>query len=192
MANGQPDRELRRYVEERAEYTKTDYLERWETDFAAMEGGDEHAAERILGGYLLTISDGYNSVSYHAAFGMHGDPSWGTVLGSRVDVAGQPVPFLFKVCCQGKHSLLCVTLDEVEGRTRQATAIKRDRALMGAGCRVLNYPDGDALTRPGEIADEVSSALSDLADELLADAGITPPRRRRNAVVPIGRKKTDK
>lgn len=182
-----PDDALQRYVDEQADAAKLDYQERWASDYATLQTGDERLAELTLGGYLLTITDGYNRVSFRRAWGAFADPEWGTVMGHRIKVDGHQADYLFR----GRHGddqrLLAITLDAEDGRLRMSEAIARDRGLMDAGCRVLNYTDTQILARSAEIAEEISGVLMDLVDEMLAAAGhingsrptnVTPIRRR--------------
>ncbi|ABC23048.1 hypothetical protein [Rhodospirillum rubrum] len=182
-----PEEALQRHVDEQAESAKLHYQERWATNYAALQTGDEREAELLLAGYLLTIIDGYEKVEFRAAWDVHSDPAWGTIMGYRVKVGGHTADFLFR-CCQGDdRRLLAVTLDARDGRQRAPEAIARDRGLMDATCRVMNYTDAQVLARPTDIADEISEALSDLVEEMLAAAGYIRGSRPSN-VTPIGQR----
>jgi len=174
---------LQHHVQEQAEDARICYLERWETDFRSMQSGEEREAERVFGGYLLTINDGYKDLSFHAMWGKTRDPNWGTIMGYRVELGAARADFLFKVCNETRHRLLAVNLDPSNSRRRNGEAIKRDRALMNAGCRVLSFTDREVLEAPLEKAEEVSSALSDLVEDLWEE--LRPRRRAGAEVVPI-------
>lgn len=178
---------LQKHVEAEAETAKADYLEQWAEEFAAMQSGDESEAELLLGGFLLTITDGYNRARYRDAWDAFADPDWGTVMGHNVEVDGYLAPFLFRCCYGADRRSLTVTLDSGNGRQRLPSDIARDRGLMEAGCKVLNFTEGDILARPAEIAEEVTGALLDLMDEMLEAAGQIRGRGPTN-VTPIGRR----
>ena len=93
-----PEKSLHNYIDEQAEQAKIKYLESWSDDFSSLQSGEERQAQLLLAGYLLTIADGYNKVEFHAAWGAHCDPEWGTVMGFSVEVGGHLADFLFRVC----------------------------------------------------------------------------------------------
>lgn len=172
-----PDAALQRHVDEKAESAKLDYQERWADAFATLQIGDERQAELTLAGYLLMITDGYNRVDFRDAWDAFTDPKWGTIMGHRIEVDGHQADFLFRCCNGGDRRLLAVTLEAADTRQRAPEAIARDRSLMDAGCRVMNYTDAQVLACPDEIAEEISGALGNLVDEMLAAAGyINGPR----------------
>jgi hypothetical protein len=179
--------DLRAYIEERAEEARVEYMERWERAFSSLDARITREAKRILWGYLLTINDGYNEVEYRAAGRWSAHPNWGTIVTHSIEISSQPVPFVFIVCHESSSRILCVTLDESAERMRDASAIKRDRALIDASCHVLNFSDHEVMEHPQKIAEQVSSELSELCDDLLAEAGIIAARRNRK-IISIGSK----
>lgn len=186
-SNNSPEELLRRHVEDQAESVKIDYLEQWQNSFAALQSGDERQAELILAGYLLTISDGYNRVDFRVAWDTHSDPNWGTIMGTWVEIKGHTANFLFRVCDGEDRRLLAVTLDALDSRQRSPEAIARDRGLMDAGVSVLNFTDREVLEATSGIADQISDALSNLVDQLLAAHGHIRGPRPTN-ITPIGRR----
>jgi hypothetical protein len=141
----------------------------------------------LLAGYLLTIDDGYNRVDFRATWDAHPDPTWGTVMGRSVQLDGHEANFLFRVCDREDRRLLAVTVDAEDIRQQTTEAIAKDRGLMDAGCKVLNFTDREILASPPDTAEKVSSALHDLVYEMLATAGhlnrprptnVSPIRRR--------------
>lgn len=166
-----PEMLLRRHVEEAAEETRIEYLENWQSDFDALQNGDERQAELLLAGYLLTISDGYHRVDYRAAWDAHPDPDWGTIMGNLIEMDGRTANFLFRVCDGNDRRHLAVTLDALDSRQRSPEAIARDRGLMDAGISVLNFTDREVLEATPDIAEKISVALSNLVDEMLVAHG---------------------
>lgn len=140
-----PDAALQQYVDEQAESAKVDYQEQWADDFGALQTGEERQAELMLAGYLLTITNGYNRVVFQAAWDAFPDPEWGTIMGHPIDVDGHSADFLFRCCLGGDRRLLAVTLDPEDTRQRRPEAIARDRGLIDARCKVVNYSDREVL-----------------------------------------------
>lgn len=182
-----PEKALQCYVDEQAESAKLDYQERWAANYAALQTGYERQAELLLAGYLLTISDGYKWVDFCSAWDVHTDSNWSTIMGYRVEVNGHTADFLFRCCHGNDRRLLAVTLDAQDRRQRAPEAIARDRGLMDAGCRVINYTDAQVLVEAVNIAEEISGALTNLVDEMLSATGHIRKPRPTN-VTQIGRR----
>jgi len=177
------ERDLCRHVTRCSINVKIKYIETWHYDFKSIKSRNKKEAVIILGGYLLTISDGYSDVLYIGHDKQQRcDPSWGILMGDQIEFAGTHVNFLFKVCFEGRYLYLAVTIDEDNRHHRSPENITRDRILMDNGCKVINFTEDDAMARPEAISDEISSHLGDLTDTLLTQAGLIRGPRPDNIV----------
>jgi len=143
--------------------------------FVATEQADDATLARMAAFLVLEGSDGYNSLRYHAAWGAHRDPDWGTVWGIRQDVRDLTPAFLFKVCMKGDVRLLGVECHApIRRLPEELHARLRARTLIVSGIPVLAFSPSEIEADAAECVSEIGNALSVLAQDLLSLHGIEP------------------
>jgi hypothetical protein len=147
--------------------------------FLTTEQADDAILARLAAYLVLEGSDGYNDLRYHQAWGAHRDPEWGTIWSIRQDIRDLTPAFIFKVCMKGDTRFLGV---ECHAPTRRLPdelyARLRARTIIMSGVPILAFAPAEVEADASACATEIASALSILAQELLALHGIEPPLRR--------------
>jgi very-short-patch-repair endonuclease len=148
--------------------------------FLVTEMG-ESPIEAMFGAWVVLFgSDGYNDVRFHFGPESRFDPEWGTNFVPQVDIAKYRADFLFKVCLKGSFRMLAVECDGHDYHERTAAQAERDRSrdrrLLMNGVHVLRFTGREIVRDVAACVDDLSMALSRLAEELLVDAGIAKRR----------------
>jgi very-short-patch-repair endonuclease len=172
----EPDQD-QHWVAERKRYLGED----WDDDFFLLSEIVESPIEQILGGYLLTITNGYVEVGFDCFPGAFSDPDWATYFRCQQVVYDYRVDFLFKTTLRGDYRILVVECDghDFHDRTKmQASRDRsRDRRLKREGIEVVRFTGSEIYYQPEAYAAEVESQLARAAWQLLYEHGIeTKPR----------------
>ncbi len=147
--------------------------------FLATEQAADDTLARLAANLLLEGNDGYNHLIYLNAWGVHRDPEWGTIWSIHQDIRDFTPAFLFKVCVRGDVRFLSV---ECHAPTRRLPhephARLRARTMIVSGVPVVAFSPAEVEADAAACASEISSALSVLAQELLALHDLESPPRR--------------
>ncbi|TDH58249.1 DUF559 domain-containing protein [Dankookia rubra] len=144
----------------------------------------ESPIEAMFGAWVVLFgNDGYNDIEFSFGPESRFDPEWGTNFTPQVTVAEYRADFLFKVCLKGSFRMLAVECDGHDYHERTADQAARDRSrdrrLLTNGIHVLRFTGREIVRDLEACMDDLSDALSRLAEELLVEAGIAKRRPQR-------------
>ena len=148
--------------------------------FLVAEAAADATIARLALYFRLFGRDGYNEPTFCLAWGApNSEPEWGTIWGMHQKIRDFTPAFIFKICMRGDSRVLAV---ECHAPTRNLPEDPLDRlrarTLTISGVPVIAFSPNDIEADPMCCTDEISDALSILAQELLAMHGIGAPVRR--------------
>jgi hypothetical protein len=147
--------------------------------FLATEQAGDPILARLAAYLVVEGNDGYNDISYVAAWEAHRDPEWGTVWSIHQYIRDLTPAFLLKVCMRGDARFLAVECRAPARRLPdEPHARLRARTLIMSGVPVLAFSPTEIEADAGACAVELSNALAILGQELLALNSEEPPPRR--------------
>ena len=154
-----------------------DYLEDLTEAFQETLPGNHSPAETILLTYLMTMTDGYNSIDYQPhRWESRRKSGWGTTLGYLATIGSIVVPFVFE-CRHGNHSRqLALLIDEHKPGVRTPQKHGKEAALMSLGASVLLLSTAEIFADIEGCVERIEASLTDMNDAVLRDAGIIPDR----------------
>lgn len=166
---------LNRAIDEHAEGVKIQCIENIDLVFSKLQEISESPIEALLGGYLLLITDGYNTVEFYA------DPTGAsrssvTRFGSQITLGSYRVDFLFCVTYCGRVRLLIVECDghDFHERTKEQARRdrQRDRFFLSKGVSVMRFTGSEIFRDPEACATEVETQLSLLVESIFREEGL--------------------
>jgi very-short-patch-repair endonuclease len=175
--------EIEALIDDHAELLKAKAIDEMHTELICVLDDVESPIEALLGAHLLLQTDGYNRLKFYNAFGAQGWPDFGTAFGCQIPVGKYRADFLFRCCYGADFRLLVVECDghDYHERTKEQAARdrSRDRAMTLSDIKVLRFTGSEIHRDPAGCAEQVSTALGNLIDDMLADDGQIRRRKPR-------------
>jgi hypothetical protein len=143
---------------------------------SASQAAADATLARLVAYLLLTGTDGYNALEWHDAWGGHSDPDWGTMWGIKQDIRDLTPALVFRVCHKGDTRLLGVEIHAPARRLPDDLHARlKARTMMLSGVPILAFSPAEIEADAEDCVRDISSALSILAQELLALHNIDQP-----------------
>ena len=168
------DAEARRRFRERAE----EYVIELEEEHATVLPGNHTPAESILLAHLMTAVDGYNRVELRREWSQRPKSGLSTTLVYLAQLeCGTLVEFALESRCDQHARQLAIIIDDHRPGERIPQKTEYESRLSSVGFRVLRFTALEILSNPEACRERAEGVLSDISDDLLADAGVLQPRR---------------
>lgn len=149
--------------------------------FQRCLGPEAAPAERLLLAYMMDMSDGYNRVDALEDWSSRPANGWSTVVAFRPELDGATPAFGFETRYNRAAKQLAVFVDSHRPGERLPEKLRIETALVARGVRVISLSVNDILVNGTAARETIETVLSELADEVLFDAGkISQPWKRRD------------
>lgn len=162
---------------ERLDYAAEIYRDRLESRWADALPGNHSPVETLFLAHLMTTHDGYNPVEMVDEWERLPKDGWQTSL---VYLAHPARRMVFSFAFENRHGefarQLGVIIDHDQPGERTPNKLARERQALALGFALLTFTEPEIIADPDECRERVESAISDLADEVLRDAGQIPAR----------------
>ena len=150
-----------------------DYLEDLRNTLHESLPGNHSPAETILLAYLMTMMDGYQPVDFRSnGWESRRKTGWGTTLGYLVSIGKILVPFILECRHDNFARQLAILIDEENPGLRTVKKSHKEAVLISVGCTVLLFTSSEIIADPDGCSERIERTLSELADNVLTDAGI--------------------
>jgi len=160
--------EARRRFVEHAEALREELENRF---FDALPG-NHTPTHAIMLAHLMTATDGYNYVQFGVNWETRPQTGWATTLIFLADIGrSQLVPFAFEVRNDNHFRRLAITIDENRPGERLPEKLRRENDLIAQEFRVVSFTELEILSNPEDCRSRVEVILSEMADDVLVDAG---------------------
>lgn len=168
--------DLLQFIEECADSERLSYIETWHSDFDFIKKRADCEEDAILGGYLLTINDGFNNIVFMRNWEKIHGRDFETCMGDHVAIDNIPINYIFE-CFKGRESsVLVVLFDDYADR-------EYVRRLVEKKYKVLLFKKSDVGKYQEKCSEFVSNVLSDLMYDLLVRTGVLHQDMKRKNIM---------